>query len=351
METSIFYGILTTATAGLIMGLSPTPLKFLRQFKYEQFSFISMLVALLIIPWTITFIFCPDFYSVLAEIDKGLLLRANLFSLGWGIAQILAMLCFIRIGVSLTYGILCALGASVGVVTPMIFKASGIFSEAPGLMTKVGMVVLAGVAIMVSGVFLASLAGFKREKVKQPDQPQKSKIRTGSFATGLIMVIIAGVLSAGWGFAFAYSQGPIVEILNNHGIADFPSKIIVWAFVLFGAAVINVIYPAYLLTVKRSWNIIVKNGWEIVLAVTYGLLFFIPSVMLGKGMLLLGVLGASVGWGITQGSIILGGQLLGFASGEWRGVIGKPRKIIYIAIAVLILSMIILTFGNLIAQR
>ena len=165
------------------------------------------------------------------------------------------------------------------------------------------------------------------------------------------MVIISGILSAGWGFAFAYSQGPVVEILEKHGIASFPSKIIVWAFVLFGAALINVLYPAYLLTVNKTWAIMAKNGRDVILSVSYGLLFFIPSVLLGKGMILLGVLGASVGWGITQGSIILGGQLLGFASGEWRGVTGKPRKYIYIAIAVLILSMVILAFGNLLAQR
>jgi hypothetical protein len=119
--------------------------------------------------------------------------------------------------------------------------------------------------------------------------------------------------------------------------------------VLFGAAVINILYPAYLLTVKKTWGTITKDRRDIIFSVSYGLLFFIPSVLLGKGMLMLGALGASVGWGITQGSIIIGGQILGFASGEWRGVTGKPRKQIYIAIAFLILSMIILAIGNLLS--
>ena len=73
MEASIFYGILITTVAGLIMGISPTPLKFIRQFKYEQFGFISMPVALLIIPWGVTLIFCKDLNLVLSEIKKGLL--------------------------------------------------------------------------------------------------------------------------------------------------------------------------------------------------------------------------------------------------------------------------------------
>ena len=219
METSIFYGILITTVAGLIMGISPIPLKFMRHFKFEQFGFISMLVALLIILWGTTFIFCNDLILVLSEINKGLLLKANILSFCWGIVQILAMLCFLRIWVSLPYGILCALGASVGVITQMIFKASGIFSGAPDLMSKAGMTVLAGIAVIVLGIYFASIAGFRREKLKKIDQQGKSETKSGSFGIGLIMIIISGVLSEGWGFTFAYCQGPIVEILNKHGVA------------------------------------------------------------------------------------------------------------------------------------
>ena len=58
------------------------------------------------------------------------------------------------------------------------------------------------------------------------------------------------------------------------------------------------------------------------------ILFFAPSALLGQGMLLLGPLGASVGWGLVQGSVILGGQVLGFASGEWRGEIHDDVKVL-----------------------
>ena len=43
---------------------------------------------------------------------------------------------------SIFYGILCALGASVGVITPMIFKASGIFSGAPDFYLSHGTLVI-----------------------------------------------------------------------------------------------------------------------------------------------------------------------------------------------------------------
>jgi hypothetical protein len=349
METSIFSGILVTLMAGLVMGSSPVPLKFLRVFRYEQFGFISMLVSLLLIPWIITLLFCPNLGGVMRDMDWGLVLKANIFSLAWGIAQVLALLCFVRIGVSLTYGILCAIGAAVGVITPMIFKATGVFSEAPGLFSSTGMVVMAGVLVMILGVFLASLAGFQREKATQYGVSGEASGNSGSFLIGLVMVIIGGILSAGWGFAFAYSQGPIVEVMTAHGAGDLPSKIAVWAFGLVGAAIANTLYPAYLLTRNRSWNVIPRHGREILLCIAYGLLFFIPSVLLGKGMLLLGALGASVGVGITQAAVITGGQIVGFASGEWKGIRGKPRKNIYAAIVILVLSMFILGLANMIS--
>jgi len=164
MSQTVALGIAVTVVAGLIMGTSPWPLKLMRRFQYEQFGLVSMLVALLIIPWSITLATCPDVFGALADIDRAVLIRANLLSLAWGIAQVLALLCFVRIGVSLTYGILCSLGASVGVITPMVFKASGVFAKAPDLFSSAGATVMVGVVVMVLGVFLASLAGFGRER-------------------------------------------------------------------------------------------------------------------------------------------------------------------------------------------
>ncbi len=51
---------------------------------------------------------------------------------------------------------------------------------------------------------------------------------------------------------------------------------------------------------------------------------------MGKGMLLLGAApGASVGWGIQQAMQMAGTQMLGFASGEWRGVRDRGNRCIW----------------------
>jgi L-rhamnose-H+ transport protein len=355
MHGDLVLGVVITGLSGLIMGTSPWPLKLMRRFRYEHFALISMVFALVILPWLITLTSCPHPWAAIATLPPALLWKANLFSLAWGIAQVLALLCFLRIGVSLTYGILCGVGAGVGVVTPMVFKASGQFAQAADLTSATGGTVLVGLAVLWLGVFLASRAGFGRERQQAAQAPETSgtpsPTGSGRFAVGLAMVVTAGVLSAGWGFAFAFSQGPIIEAMQQQGASDVAASIAVWALALCGAALVNTLYPLWLLFRNSSWSVLWSHPLEFVLALVYGLLFFVPSVLLGQGMLRLGPLGASVGFGLVQGTLILGGQVLGFLSGEWRGVSGAPRRTIYAAIVVLILAMGILALANAMAPQ
>jgi hypothetical protein len=68
--------------------------------------------------------------------------------------------------------------------------------------------------------------------------------------------------------------------------------------------------------------------------------------LMGKGMLCLGVLGASVGFGVSQAMQMIGGQIVGFAWGEWRGVTGTPRRQIIWGVLILIAAVCIMAVGN-----
>jgi hypothetical protein len=297
-------------------------------------------------PWLITLVFCPNVLGAYRSVDASTLVKANLLAFGWGIANVLCGLCFVRIGFALTGGILTGLGVSLGVTLPMIVKGSGLFREAPNLGSPAGHAVLVGVSIMLCGVVLVSLAGFGRDRVlKKTDQPS-----SGNFLGGLVMAAIAGVLSAGIGFAFVYSQGPIVSAMKAEGAGDIPANFAVWAVGLFGGALVNVAYPAYLMTKNKSWGVLTESWREVGLSFIMGFGFIAGVALMGKGMLLLGILGASVGFGIQQAMQMLGNQAVGFISGEWRGVEGTPRLQMYSAIVVLILAALVMAYGNTLAK-
>jgi L-rhamnose-H+ transport protein len=300
-----------------------------------------MLNGLIVIPWAVTLLCCPQAFAAYRSVGAGLLLKSNLFSLSWGVANVLCMLCFVRIGFCLTGGILTGIGVSLGVTIPLVFKGSGRFQDAANIDSPAGLTVLAGVAVMLIGVILASLAGFGRDNALQ-----KTQATSGRFLTGLVMVVVAGMLSCGISFAFVYSQGPIVEAMKARGASEIAANFAVWAVGLLGGALVNVLYPAYLMTKNRSWHVLVASGREAILALIISANMSIAIALMGKGMLMLGSLGASIGFGVQQAMQMLGGQAVGFIGGEWRGVHGTPRLQMYVAIAVLILAACIMAYGN-----
>ncbi len=342
--TTLFGG-LTVALGGLSMGSSAWTLKALRKLQFEHWLFIAMLVGLVLLPWGITLSFCPRALEAFRSVPASVLIKANLFAFGWGIANVLCGLCFVRIGVALTGGILGGLGMSLGVTVPMVFKASGLFEKAPDLGSRAGLMVLAGVAVMLVGVVFVALAGFGRERALK-----NRRNTSASFSGGLIMVIIAGILSTGPNFAFAYSQGPIVKAMKDRGAGDIPSMFAVWAVAMLAGALVNLLYPAFLMTRHRSWKLL-KEAWrEMVFPVIMGIQFCLAIVLLGSGNIALGVLGASAGWGIYQATQIIGNQGVGFLSGEWLAIGGKPRYQMYAAIVLLLVAASVMAYGNSLAR-
>jgi L-rhamnose-H+ transport protein len=341
MTNSTLLGSLLVALGGLSMGSSPWTLKVLHKLQFEHWLFVGMCTGLIVVPWGVTLGFCPNALHALRTVEPSVIIKSNIFAFGWGIANVLCCIGFVRIGVVLTGGILGGLGLSLGVMTPMVFKASGLFRQAPDLLSRPGKIVLAGVATMLVGVVLVSVAGFGRNRALI--QSQKT---SQGFLGGLVMVVIAGILSTGPNFAFAYSQDPIIKAVKAQGAGDIASTFAVWAVGMLSGAMINILFPAYLMSKNKSWHVLRDSWREATIPVIGGIQFVLAIVLLGNGNLMLGALGASVGWGIYQAMQILGGQAVGFASGEWKGIFGTPRQQMYVAIIIFLLATVVMGYGN-----
>jgi len=402
-------GVLVVAAGGLLMGSGAWPFKLMKKYQFEHWWFVGMFVGLVAMPWAITLLGCPHALQSLSHVPWRAILLGNLFSIGWGIANVLCGICYVRIGVALTGAILAGLGVSVGAITPMIFKGSGRFKDAADVTSPAGLTVCLAVALMLVGVVCASLAGFGRDR-----ELKKVSTTSGGFRSGLVMTVIAGILSSFMAFVFVYSQYPIVANLSviepgmtikitaddlpggdsgdyfvqpdgsvvfrkqevsvgglsaweagsrlkEHPAVSaradvrvetgsIPATFGVFAVGLIGGALVNLGYAAYLLTKRRSWNVLLQSGGELALAVLIGIDFSLAVALMGKGMLLLGALGASVGFGIQQAMQMTGTQLLGFISGEWRGVHGKPRRQMYVALGILFVAAAVMAYGNTLAK-
>jgi hypothetical protein len=402
-------GVLCVAVTGLWVGSSPWPLKLMKRFQFEHWFFVSILLGLFVMPWAITFVAFPHALQAYRDVPPDKLILSNLWSLSWGVANVLCGLCYVRIGVGLTQAIVTGLGVSVGTTVPLIYKGSGLFKDAPDITSSAGLIVLCGVAVMIVGVVLASAAGFGRNR-----ELKKLQGTSGSFLGGLIMVIVAGVTSAGMSLAFVYSQGPIVsrmclwnvgakakvsvsKTVKDHqrlsgdyalsadgkltlpetgsvevgglsakAAADkiaaaigYPDQIEdeavvrvevqnvfatfpVWAASILGGALVNLLFPLCLMAKNRSFGVLASSRWELALSIMMGLQMCFLCALSGTGMILLGVLGASIGPGVQQAMQMIGGQGLAFVSGEWKGVYDRPRRQMYLAIVLLCIASTIM---------
>jgi len=350
MSAEQFLGIFLVVLAGLWMGSGGWPIKLMKKYQYEHFGFVAMVIGLVLAPWIITLYYCPnalEVYKSVWDSNRHALLVSNAWSLSWGVANVLCFLCFIRIGFCLTGGILTGLGVSTGVMIPMIFKGSGLFKDAKDITSPAGLMVMAGVVVMLVGVVLVSFAGLGRDKVLQ----KKADEKAGSFVVGLFMAVIAGITSAGMSLSFVYSQGPIKEAMLAHNVPSIVAETFaVWAVGIIGGAAINILYPAFLMTKHKSWAVLASSPKELLLSILMGLNTIIAVVLMGKGMLSIGAMGASIGFGIQQASQMIGNQSVGFIGGEWKGVYGKPRNQMYLSILVLILAAVIMAGGNYVAS-
>ena len=334
-------GIAVAGLGGTSAGTLGWPMKLMKKFQFEQCWFSGMLFGLFILPWAITLVFCPHAIAAYRSVNIGLIIKSNLFSLAWGIGNVLLGISLVRIGASLSFAILSGIGIPLGVLVPMIFKGSGKFQHAANLNSPTGRIIMAATILMVFGVILVALAGFGRDKMLN-----KNKESSNGFLGGLIMCIISGFCSVGPSFAFVYSQGPIRHAMLARGASEWPADISVWAIGMFLGALVNLIYPAILMTSRRSWHVITESPREIGLSLIVGLNLFLAFSLWFEGMLLLGPMGGSVGFGIFFVLQILGAQGLGLISGEWRGVHGKPVKLMCAAVLILATAAICMAYAS-----
>lgn len=343
----IAIGLILVVIAGLGTGTVAWPMKKIKEIHFEQFLFVFMLTGLIICPWAVVLVKIPDLWDIVATVGTRPLLISNILSICWGIANVLYLICVVRIGAALTGAILSASGMSVGVIIPMVFKGSGLFANSPDLLSPAGTAIISGLVIIIIGISLVSAAGFGRERMLNLNtESVKREQASGNFGKGLLLVIAAGLLSGCISLAFVYSQGPVISAAKAQGVGDITANFTVWALCIFGGGMVNVLYALHLMARNNSWNLLFSRKDELLYGAIAGAQFISAIVLLGKGMILLGALGASIGVGIQQSLQVIGNQLVGFMGGEWKGVYGRPRKLMYLGLGVILISVVVLAYSN-----
>lgn len=326
-------GLLLVIAAGAMNGSYALPTKKTAKWAFENTWLVYSVVAMLVVNWIIAASAVPNLAEVYAKAGANAVWMAFGFGMIWGLANVLFGLGLYWIGISLTFPIAIGLSTALGSLIPMVSRP-GVF------LSPAGVTISLGVVVLLAGVALCGLAGVRKDA-------QSGVATHRRLLKGLVVVVLSGLCDPFLNFAFTFGDRIKQQALAA-GAANGSESDAIWALALSGSFVVNTIYCAVLLTRNGTWSRFREAGtrhyWP--LAALMGIIWMLSITFYGRGASAMGPLGGSVGWAVFYGCIILFSTFWGMVSGEWKQARGGPLRTLYGGLALLMIAIVVLGYGN-----
>ncbi len=329
--------ILLLLLAGVMNGSFTLPMKFTRQWAWENTWVVWTVFALLIFPPLLAFATLPALGQVYGEVSSGIVLTVAGCGAGWGISQVFLGLAVESIGMALSFSVILGLSAAVGSLVPLIRL------HPEKMFTSEGLAVFAGVLLVLVGVGICAVAGRKREAaLGQPATPGRASVMTG-----LLFCVISGVGSALVNFGLAFG-GPLLAAAETLGAQKTWAANAVWLPLMCAGGIPNLIYCIHLMRKNKTTGRfgLAGTGSYYVLAGLMAAFWFGSTVIYGVAAGQLGALGTVLGWPLFMSLIVITASVWGVVTGEWKGAGKQPLQIMAAGVGVLILAIFVLATAS-----
>src|SRR5215469_550656 len=332
---SLVAGFLLVLLAGLLQGTFVLPMTLVHGWSWEHTWATFSLLGMFVFNWIITFTLIPQIGTVYSLSPAGDLVILALFGAGWGVGAILFGLGMDRLGMALGYPVIMGLIASLGALIPLLLFFPQTILAAKGLF------LLGSTVLVIIGIVLGSLGGSRRSSSSIGGSS------TGTLRTGLIIAVLAGVLSCLPNVGMAFGDA-VITTAQHLGVPGSLSSNAVWALLFTLGCVVNVAYCLYLMmsrhTLSAYWND--ETARNIGLSALMALMWIGSFYLYGAGASRLGRWGAVVGWPLFISLSIVTGNLWGLSRGEWRSAPAHARQLLNIGLGVLLAAIIIIALSN-----
>ena len=332
-------GIVAALGAGTLNGLFPLPMKAIKRWEWESVWLPFSILALVVFPLFIAWSFAPHLGTALLHIHGSDMVQALLCGAVVFTGSLMFGLAIPRIGAGLSFALLVGTMNAVGVLVPRILL------HRAGAATTGDWLVVCGVAVSLASVAFGFWAG----------KGKTDAARDGSGATGTVGAVLAiaggalsGVLPVGMSMPFA---SHLAHPAIRYGGAD-PSHAatVVITLVLFGGAIPNCLYCAYLLRSRGTYRNYQDSrslmNWILVLCM--GIFFSASNALWGIAIspYYLSALGPSIGWALFVGMIVASSTCMSLISGEWKETPRLFLIILVVSVVLLASSMILICAGT-----
>jgi L-rhamnose-H+ transport protein len=290
----------------------------------------------------------PHLAAVLREAPKDAMLLSFALGAAYGIGGTAFGISIRYIGFSLTYAIAVGLSSVLGTLIPPLVKGTLLSTlSKPGAEW-----IIVGIVAGTLGIAGAGWAG----RLKERDLSAQQISGQFSLMKGLLLSLLAGVLSAVYGFALEAGE-PIADVATLHGAGVWRGNV-VYIFSNTGAFLTTSIYCLFLHARHKTLGELVELpagrpeaslpvNWAMALITGlfwYGQFFFynLGHVRMGHYKF--------TSWAIHMIMLVLISNLVGILLREWRQCRRLTHRTIGIALAVLVGAVLLLTYGNYIGE-
>jgi len=387
MISNPFLGLIFHWFGGLASASFYLPFRGVKKWAWETYWLVGGVFSWILAPWFFALLMTNDLFGVLREAQPSTLFWTFFFGLLWGTGGLTYGLTMRYLGISL--GIAVALGfcAAFGTLVPPIYDALFV-PQSPSLSqvfgTNSGMVILVGVIVCFTGIGVSGMAGMTKER-EMTDEQKRAIIKEFNFRKGILVATFCGVMSACFSFGL-HAGEPIKAITLSHGTAPLWQGLPVLVVLLLGGFTTNFIWCVILHVRNRTGgqyfsskalgsgsgpileNAIDATGEEMArgaqlnlsepaqvpMALNYlfcgiaGVTWYFQFFFYTMGESQMGQYKFS-SWSLHMASIIIFGTLWGIFLKEWRGAGRSAMNFLFLSLAVLVGSTIIIGYGNYLA--
>jgi L-rhamnose-H+ transport protein len=250
------------------------------------------------------------------------------------------------LGNSVVLGFCSAFGALVPSIYYNLFPTPGKTSFSELLFTPWGKIVLAGVVLCLVGIYICGRAGMLKER-ELSEAAKKESVKEFNLTKGLMVAIASGILSSCFNFGIEAGK-PMAEAAVARGLNPLYQNNVAYVVLLWGGLTTNFIWCMALNARNKTFGDYTHGATPLVrnyiFSALAGTTWFMQFFFYGMGESKLGN-GAS-SWILHMAFIILVANGWGIVLKEWKGVSTKTKTTITVGIITIILSVLLVGYGN-----
>lgn len=350
----IILGVLFHFLGGFASGSFYMAFKKVKGWAWESYWLIGGLFSWLIVPPIAAALTLPGFSGIIESTDSSTFFWTYTMGVLWGIGGLTYGLGIRYLGMSLGNSVILGYCAAFGSLIPPLYYN---YSQQPGKVTfsdlvsnSGGQLVLLGVLVCLVGIFICGRAGMLKEK-DLPEAQKKKSIAEFNLVKGLIVATVSGILSACFNFGIEAGK-PMAEAAVQQGYNPLFQNNVTYVVLLWGGLTTNFIWCLILHFQNKTFGDYTNTSTNLsrnyLFSALAGTTWFLQFFFYGMGESKLGN-GAS-SWILHMAFIIFVSNMWGITLNEWKGVSRKTKTTITIGIITIVISVILVGYGNALAQ-